>query len=134
MNTPSKDIATLLNSSGDLSLVLGTDLFYSKFPANPDDCVAVFDNPGGAPLLSFQKETSDYYYSSVSVRCRNVNYDLGYAQIFSILEYLHGLHNQTINATLYTLIKAENDPQVLGWDDNDRIIFFINFMTQRRKT
>lgn len=134
MNPASKDIADFLNDDTALGLTLATDLFYGRMPDSPDDCITVFDNPGDGPSLTLDKATSDYYYSSVSIRARNTDYATGWAQMFNILEYLHGLGqlNAIDNSSYYGVIKAMNDPQVLYWDENDRVIFFINFEIQRK--
>jgi hypothetical protein len=137
MNSTAKDIATLLDGDSSLGLTLGTDLFYSRRPTEPaggeDNVVTVYDNPGSPPLLTYQKSTSNYFFSSVTVQVRNQDYDTGYAIMDSILTFLHASSNIVIGTTYYALIRALNDPQVLKWDDNDRVIFFINFEVQRRE-
>lgn len=134
MNPASKDIAELLDADTSLGLTSGTDLFHGRMPDQPDDCVAVLDNPGDPPMLTFDKATSNYYYSSVSVRVRSFDYDTGWGIMFNIMTYLHGLGqlNSVDNTSYYGVIKAMNDPQVLYWDKNDRAIFFINFEVQRK--
>ena len=132
MISAAQDITTLLDGDTSLGLTLGTDLFISRMPNQPDDCVVVYDNPGGAPMLTYKKATSNYYYSSVSVRIRNVTYSAGWTQMFDILEFLHASSQDVVGTTYYALIKAMNDPQVLHWDDNDRVLMFVNFEVQRR--
>jgi len=132
MNPSSKDIATVLDGVSSLGLTLGTDLFFSSMPNQPDDCVVVFDNPGGAPMLTYKKATSDYYYSSISVEIRNIDYSLGYGVAWGIFEYLHALSQVTVGTTYYALIKATRDPQFLHRDENDRAVFSLVFDVQRR--
>ena len=131
MNPPQKDIAEILVDQG-LSLVIGTNLFHTRMPKAPDNLVCIFDNPGSAPLLSYNKATSDYYYSSVSVQVRNVVYSSAYSQLFDILTFLHAASNIVEDGTLYTLIKAMDDPRLLHWDENDRAVLLVNFEVQRR--
>jgi hypothetical protein len=133
MNPASKDIADFLNAAG-LSLTLGTDLFYSRMPDSPSDCVSVMDNPGDSPMLTFQKSTSNFYSSSVCVYVRDVDYATGWAKIFSIQTYLHGLGQLlSIDHTAhYGVIKSMNDPQVLYWDEKERVVFIINFDIKRK--
>ena len=133
MNSTATDIATLLDGDTSLGLTIGTDLFTGRMPDQPADCVVVYDNPGDAPMLTYKKATSNYFYSSVSVRIRNTNYTAGWTQIFAILEFLHASSQDVIDGTYYALIKAMNDPQVLHWDDNDRVLMFVNFEVQRRE-
>lgn len=134
MNPASKDIATLLNDNSSLGLTLGTDLFYARMPDSPQNCTTVFDNPGASPMLTIEKPTSNYFYSSVTVQVRNTVYETGYTELFDILTYLHAESGIIIGDVIYTLIKAENEPQLLGWDDNDRAVFFVNFEVQRRNS
>jgi hypothetical protein len=134
MNPTCKDIAQFLNEDTSLGLTLGTDLFYGRMPDGPSNCVAVYDNPGDSPMLTLKKETSNYFYSSINVRVRNTEYANGWEIMYNIVAFLHGLHQQnTPDASSYIgVIKAQNDPQVLYWDKNDRVIFFTHFEVQRK--
>ncbi len=133
MNPPQKDIAEILVDQGSLSLIMGTNLFHTRMPDSPVDLVCVFDNPGAAPLLSYDKATSNYYYSSVSVQVRNTSYASAYSQLFSIFEFLHGASNIVEDETLYMLIKALDDPRLLHFDENDNPVLLVNFEVQRRR-
>jgi hypothetical protein len=134
MNPPSKDIAELLEAESSLELTLATNLFYGRLPDTPDVCVSVLDNPGDPPMITLQKNTSAYFYSSVCVQIRDVDYTSGWEKAQAILTYLHALnHTNSIDDTAtYGVVKAMNDPQLLYWDKNDRVVFFINFETQRK--
>ncbi len=132
MNSAAKDIANILDGESALGLTLGTDLFHSWMPDSPDALVVVYDNPGGPPMLTYKKSTSNYYYSSVSVQARDVNVDDAYASIFAIFDFLHASSSIVEAGTYYALIKALNDPQELHRDQNDRIVMFVNFEVQRR--
>lgn len=132
MNPTSKDIAKIIEDSGLFTLDQGHNLFYSRLPSQPQNCVAVADNPGGEPMLTLDKDTSDYYYSSVTVYVRDVSYDEGYTLVFQIMQYLHAQSQIVIGTTYYALIRALSDPQLFGYDDNDRPVFLVNFEVQRR--
>lgn len=134
MNPASKDIATLLSEQSALALTIATNLFFSRMPDQPDDCVSVIDNPGEAPMLAQKKLSSNYHYSSVSIQVRNTDYANGWDVINDIMQFLHGHSDETINSTYYTLIRALNDPQVLAYDQNERVIFMVNFEVQRRSS
>lgn len=134
MNAASKDTATLLASTSSLGLTLATDLFYSRMPDQPDDCVAIIDNPGDAPMLGLKKLSNNYHYSSVSIQVRNTDHDTGWGIINDIFQFLHGHSNATIDSTYYALFRAMADPQVLAYDENERIIFMVNFEVQRRSS
>lgn len=134
MNPACKDIAQFLDEETALGLTLGTDLFYGRMPDSPTNCVAIFDNPGGAPMLTLKKSTSAYFYSSFNVRVRNIAYAEGWGIANDIVTFLHGLNQQNCpdGSSYVGVIKALNDPQVLHWDKNDRVIFFVNFDIQRK--
>lgn len=134
MNPASQDIANFLAAETPLSLTLATNLFYARMPDQSDFCVTVLDNPGDSPMLTFDKATSNYFFSSVSVQVREVDYAAGWTAMFNILTYLHGLSqtNSIDGTAYYSVIKAMNDPQVLHWDHKGRVIFFVNFEVQRK--
>lgn len=135
MVSTAKDIVTILNGESSLGLTEATDLFYARMnDVMPQDSVVVIDTPGGPPQLTTQKNTSNYYYSGVSVQVRNSDYDTGYNLLFQILEFLHAQSQITVGTTYYALIKATNDPQLLHYDENDRPVFFVNFEVQRRNS
>jgi len=132
MESTAKDIVAILDGESSLGLTMGIDLFYSRMPSKPSDCVTVYDTPGGPPLLTYRKSTSSYYYSGISVMVRRSKYDDSYTLMFQILEYLHAQRNITVGATYYALIRAVNDPQLLHYDENDRAVIFVNFDVQRK--
>lgn len=136
MNPASKDIANILDGVSSLGLTLNTDLFHARMPDGDDfqNAVNVLDIGGEPPMLTTQRDTSNYYYSAVSIQVRNTDYDTGYGIAFDIMGYLHAQSGITEAGTLYTLIKATNDPQLLGWDDNDRPVFVVNYEVQRRSS
>ena len=132
MISAAKDITTILTGESSLGLTYATDLFFARMPDDPSDCVVAYDNPGSPPQLTYKKATSDYFYSSVSIQVRNTSYEGAWNQMFAILNYLHAESNITVGTTLYTLIKALNEPQLLHYDDNDRPVMVVNFDIQRR--
>lgn len=135
MNSTAKDIVTILDGESSLGLTQTTDLFYARLTDGmPDDCVVVMDTPGAPPQLTNKKDTSDYYYSGVSVWVRGTKYDTAYDSLFAIMEYLHAQSQITVGTTYYALIKAVNDPQLLHYDEKDRPVLFVNFEIQRRNS
>lgn len=129
MNAPSHDLAEYLETSvAATGLIFGTDLFISREPSSPDAVVTLFDTVGAAPQAGFK-----YDYPSIQARIRSPRQDFqtGYITAESIKDALHELTNVTINSTRYIGIWAEGDIHQLGWDDNDRPIFTINFRIHR---
>lgn len=134
MNAPSIDIVEILEASGESSgfadLVFGTNLFVGKEPSNPKNTVTVFDTPGFSPELNL--ETQGYEYPSVQIRVRNSSYVNGWNLIERIKDALHGLSQQTVNGTLYSVIYCSGSPALLDWDDNNNVRIVCNFNLQRR--
>lgn len=131
MNTPTKDIKDMLVAESSLALTYATNLFIAREPAKPNDCVTIFDMPGGSPQLALDKDEA-YYYQSVQVRVRNIDYNAGWAIANDILVFLHGQAGQVWNNTVYTVIYCLQGPFMLDWDENNRVRFIINFNLQRR--
>ena len=129
MNPASEDIKDMLVA--DTSLVFATDLFIAKEPAKPDNCVTIVDTPGFPNQLTYNG-TEIYQYPSIQIRVRNRVYLTGWTLANTIMDLLHGRAQETVNGTLYSLIRAMGEPVPLHWDENDRIIFIINFNIQRR--
>ena len=131
MNSCSIDIKDILEADSSISLVYGTDLFVAQEPKTPKNTVTIFEGPSSAPMLTFKKG-ENYYYDAVQVRIRNRKFTTGYALATSIRDVLHGYGQVTVNGTLYTVIYCSSGPAEMGYDDNGRIIFVMNFEIQRR--
>jgi len=132
MNAASEDIKDILEAESSLGLVYATDLFIGREPPKPKNCVTIYDAPGAPPLLTLEEEGEAYDYASVQVRVRNTKYSTGWELAKNIQNTLHGRANETWNDTLYTVIYCTSGPALLEWDQNDMVIFVINFNIQRR--
>jgi hypothetical protein len=138
MNQTSRDLLDILDLYGDSSgydndlIFFGAtrNVFLNKEPANPINCVTIYDTPGFAPYLGL--DTVGYEYPSVQIRVRNDTQKNGWDLVEKIKNSLHGLHGITVNGTLYSSIACANGPALLEWDDNGNCVFFCNFNIQRR--
>jgi len=131
MNPASQDIKDILLADSSLELIFATDLFIGKEPGEPDNCVTIFDTPGFPNQLTFDRDEI-YQYPSIQIRVRNLSYLTGWELAKEIMDQLHGRAQETVNGTLYSLIRAMGEPVLLHWDDNGRCLFIINFNIQRR--
>lgn len=131
MNPASKDIKDMLVADSSLGLGYATDLFIAKEPKAPSECVTIYDTPSFPPDLTLNP-AEKYNYSSVQIRVRNKAYFAGMALAMTIMESLHGRAQETVNGTLYTVIRATGEPAPIGFDENNRILIVINFNLQRR--
>ena len=131
MNTPAVDIKDVLKDISSLGLTFATNLFVGKEPTHPDNCVTIFDTPGGKPLLIYDK-TEKYYYQSIQIRVRNNSYTEAFSLADEIEGELQGYAHETINNTYYSIIQTMGSPFLLDWDENGRARVIINFNIQRR--
>lgn len=134
MISTAKDIVNIIGGETSLALTPGTDLFFSRMPDTPDSCVVVFDLAAGSPMLTMKQDTSNYYFTGVSIQVRATKYDEAWNQAFDIMQFLHAESNITVVDTYYALIKAESDPSLLEYDQHERPVIFVNFEIQRRPT
>ena len=118
------DIATILASVGIGTT--GTDLFYSQMPPSPDDSVCAYQYAGSPSLPEGISQPG------VQVRIRNSDYVTGAAKAKAVHDALHGYANTLLNGTYYLQIFANQYPEALGVDDNDRHIFVVNFRVMMR--
>ena len=134
MNSPSEDIKDMLVADSSLSLTFATDLFIGREPTLPKNCVTIFDTAERAPQLTLggKDNTENYFYPSIQIRVRNIDYRDGWDLIQDIRTSLHGRAQETRNGTLYSVIYCASGPALLDWDENNRVRFIINFNIQRR--
>jgi hypothetical protein len=119
------------DSSGSYDLVFGTNLFTNHEPANPTNCVTIFDYSGQNPWLGVDGNVG-YEYPSIQIRVRNRKQVDAWNIIENIKDSLHGKAQETWNGTLYSLIRSIGSPALLDWDTNGNVRLIINFNIQRR--
>ena len=132
MNSVTKDVAEILAGESSLGLIFATNLFNARQPDSPDSCVTLYDLAGGAPQLTFKKDTSDYFINGLLVRCRENLYQDAVDSAQAILDYLHAFGKETWNGTEYMLIRAINTPQLLEWDEKDRAVVIVSYDVHRK--
>lgn len=113
------------------SLVFGQNLFIGFEPANPDDCVTIYDT-GGAGLDLAYNRSEKYYRASFQVRVRNSSYVKGLEIANRVMETLHGRGHEEWGDAIYELIQCTSGPAFIGKDEHGRMIFVVNFEVQRR--
>jgi len=129
MNPCSKDMANYLAAAG-LGLVVGTNLFTGREPNSPANTATIYDTPGDAPMLTM--DNVRYDYPAIQVRVRNTGYQAGWALIDSIRTALHGLAHVTQGGAVYELVKCDQEPFLLDYDESNRPRFVCNFSVQRK--
>ena len=131
MNSPAKDICTMLEAESALGLVFATNLFVDVEPTTPVDCVTVYDTGGMPPQLTMNADEI-YEYPAVQIRVRNSKYDTGWTLADNIKNLLHGRARETWGGALYSLIACSNGPLSIGQDETNRACIVVNLNLQRR--
>ncbi len=119
------DIANLLQSKG-----IGTvniDIFKGYKPDQPDNIVALFEYAGSPMELTMGNDDPTLERPGLQVWVRNYLYPAGRAKIEQIVDALHGEAELTLNGDRYLLIRANQSPESMGMDANNRSEFVVNF-------
>jgi len=134
MNPTSFDVKDILEDESELGLVFATNLFIGYEPPMPNNVVTIFDTPGRKPQLNYatREGVENYYYPSIQIRVRNLDYTDGWDLAKSIMDKLHGRSGDTVNSTYYELFDCMTEPTLLDWDQKKRARFIMNFDIQRR--
>ena len=128
MNPPSVDIANLLSYESHFALVIGENLFIGKEPAKPNSCVTIFDSPGRPHDITLGGQTDPLWeYPAIAIRCRSIDYILGWSLIFEITNFLHALNNIIEGGSKYALMSCMGSPHFHDWDENGRVRFLSIF-------
>jgi len=130
MNSVSQDVKEMLEAESALSLVFANNLFISKEPQAPANCVTLYDTSGSPSQLTL--DVQRYEFPSLQIRVRNVDYVNGWNLIEGIKDSLHGRAGEEWGGSYYSLIQVMSGPSFLEWDDMNRAILIINFNVQRR--
>lgn len=114
------DIASVLSTGG-----MGT-VYKDYSPPTPDTVTAVYAQIGNAPTYTM-RNPHVLEEPRVQVVCRSVSLETAHDNARSAYELLSGVRNRTINSVLYHWIAAENEPVLIGRDQNARFTVACNF-------
>lgn len=132
MNPVSVDVKDMLEGETILGLVFSENLFVGREPATPNNCVTVYDPPGGSVDITLNAKEEPYYRHDFQVRVRNVSYMAAWEKAEAIMNVLHGWANEVYGEVFYAAILCTTPPTLLTWDENNRVVFIVNFMAHRR--
>ena len=121
MNPPSFDIAQML--IGD-SIVSQDKVFVGSDPISLNATYAVVTDFGGRPNPKWLRDT---YRVQVRVRGRPNNYPEAYEMVRNIRDYLLGKSPTEVGIAIYKRFIITSDIAFLGFDDNNKPVFSINF-------
>lgn len=124
------DIATILN--GDGVGTLGTDIFASKEPNSPDNCITIY-NTGGLPDDCLDVDSKDEL-CTFQIRVRNNDYVAGYLVMDAVRDSIekskYNVITDSAGSTIYS-IWSTNLPTDLQRDTTNRCIIVQNFACLR---
>lgn len=116
------DVATYL--AANTSLNQGKDMFVGNMPKSRNNCVGIFDTGGGPPRQDYPVNELSV---QIDVRKKASSYTAAMTLAQTIFKLLNRKDNLTIGTKDVMMVKAINDPQVVGLDDNNRWIVTMNF-------
>lgn len=119
------DIANRLQA--DSHGIIGTTVFIGRMPDSPDDCIAVYEYTGQAPLFTHDDTAPHIERPRFQIKVRNTSYATGRAAIESIYTGLAAIRNTTLTSAKYLWIMPLQQPFYLRRDDAERVEFAVNF-------
>lgn len=125
------DLGTYLDSQV-ATLTLGTNLFLGRIPDDPDTCVALFEYGGNAPTSTMGGDALPPIENpNIQVLTRGSGYASARTLAFECWTAIEAILNETLTATLYHRVSANQSPFPLERDSQDRVIWAQNFRVMK---
>ena len=121
------DIASYLQQQGIAGVYKGF------MPDKPDNCVVLFEYAGEPMELTMGSGDPTLERPDLQVRVRNTSYSAARSKIEDVVDALHGLANEVLGDRRYLLIRANQSPESLGLDANNRSEFVCNFSVLKER-
>lgn len=134
MNPASEDIKDIMVDAGIgvFAAETGWGIFIAEEPTKPDQTITVIDTSGTEPDFGV-----DIRNPSIQILVRGKKLDgflLAYSKAEEVFDLLNEYTNQIWSGARYIGIWAEADILFVGFDDNKRPQFSLNFRIQRSPT
>jgi hypothetical protein len=130
INSPATDTATFLQVGG-FGNVGGPGtwpIYVGDEPAQPAECITVFDSPGGG-LLSPDESLYEHF---MQVRVRAIAYDTGYDKIAAVRDWLAvTTKGKVVGSWHYLGFWVTADIASIGRDQQNRHLLVCNFRLNR---
>jgi len=109
--------------------VPGTDLFLGLMPTSPDECVAIYEYSGAAPLEVLVDNDATLERPSVQVmtRASRNDYPTARALMVEVRDALSAITDETISGVRFLRVQPLTSINALGVDDNERPRFTLSF-------
>lgn len=129
MNPVSVDIKDILVK--ECGFVFAQDLFISAIPAEPYNCVVIYDTSNEEIQNTYDNE--NYRFESIMIWVRDVDYGSAYIKANSIISVLNNKANFVINGSRYLYCSmCSGINGIEGFADTN--ILTMNFRLQRKAT
>jgi len=133
MATPLDSLAQYIATDlgvGALGSIVWEDTMPDKSDGSYDTAVAVISAGGQAPALTILDDTN---YPSFLILSRSLDADTALANLTTIFQGIHGVHETMIHGTYFKLIAAiTSGPMGQGRDEKQRFVFSWPFRTMTR--
>ena len=118
-----EDLGAALVTAG--AGTLGTDLFLSLLPEDPDAAVALFEVAGGAPAYAMGDEAPAFARARVQVLARGAENDAAVvrARLDVVLGALEALGDTTTDGRYYLTVQGVSTPRLIARDTAERALF-----------
>ena len=129
MNPVSVDIKDILVK--ECGFVFAQDLYISAIPAEPYNCVVIFDTSNEEIQNTYDNE--NYRFESIMIWVRDVDYGSAYIKANSIISVLNNKANFVLNGSRYLYCSmCSGINGIEGFADTN--ILTMNFRLQRKAT
>jgi hypothetical protein len=106
---------------------LGEDVFHGRLPDDPSEAIAFLEQGGLAPSNVFDGSGPRQPTLQVMVRADATDYVRSREIVQSVFDTLHCQANLIANGRFYLSVDAQQEPIWLGYDNNERPMWSINF-------
>jgi len=111
--------------------VQGVDLFLGSRPEGPDNCLTVYEYPGGPPEYIQDSFAPVAERVQIQVVARSGGYEEAHRRASVAWAALAVVTNATLGSTKYRSIRPNSSPALMGRDPNDRILVFFNATVEK---
>ena len=121
------DIATRLAAGGFGTL--GTNLFIGYLPDQPDVAMAVYGQPGVAPISAMGEAVGAIVLErpNVQILCRGVSFPAVETAILATIPCLEAICEEVVGGKTYHGVWANQSYPAAWRDDNNRVVMSLNF-------
>lgn len=118
------------NVDGGSKWIMGTNLFASGFPDEPDEAVSIMVNYGEMPLLTMRGGTPSIERPRLQLLNRHPEFSSSRGTAYKLWEMCCSVVETTMGANRYSLVPVSS-PQQLLQDARNRMVWSCNYEVWR---